>query len=291
MDFEKERGELARIHNFIRDEYPDSCIAENEKINGFDPNGIPVYEIIKECSEFFLYEILGFCGCGCPEISIEAVCDYLDIIDLRHTESDDKLNRYANFDKARQLLQEKFHAKYVSDDPMLQFMAYTLDDADLTDHGSSINGAWITDLGRMCKYVLRLRIASEDDEDSEKEDDTPKMIHTDLSTGRTQTTTYRMSAASTESEMSESCQRFIGGAKYLLNYINEQGDAPVISMPIGVLDYDGDPEAKIDEIRALWSVIVSMFGAPVDNKIQYGYINRPEIARQFLQLIIELYEV
>lgn len=290
MDFEKERRELVRIHDFIRDKYPDNWIAENEKTNGFDPDNVPIDELITECSEFFLYGILGSCGCGCPEISIEAVCDYLDIVDLRHTESDDKFNKYANFDKAKLLMQKKFHAKYVSDNPLLQFMAYTLDDAGLTDHGSSIEGAWITDLGCMCKYVLRLRIASEEAEDKEKEDDTPKMMHTDLSTGRTRTTTFPMNAGSTEPRTNETGERFLTGAKYLLGYICENSGAKAVTMPIGILDYDGDPDAKIDEIAALWSTLVAMFGRPVDGKIRFGYITDIVLAYKFLEAVISSYE-
>lgn len=157
MDFEKERKELVRIHNFIRDKYPKSCIAKNEQLNGFCPDNIVIYDLIKECSDFFLYEILGFCGCGCPETSMESVCDYLDIVDLRHTKSDDKLNRYENSIKARKLMQDKFNVRDVYSDPLLQYMAYSLDDAGLTEHGSSIDGkirfGYITDIVLAYKFL------------------------------------------------------------------------------------------------------------------------------------------
>lgn len=290
MDFEKERKELVRIHNFIRDKHPKSCIAKNEQLNGFCPDNIVIYDLIKECSDFFLYEILGFCGCGCPETSMESVCDYLDIVDLRHTKSDDKLNRYENSIKARKLMQDKFNVRDVYSDPLLQYMAYSLDDAGLTEHGSSIGGAWITDLGRMCKYTIRLRIASEESEDKEEEDDTPKMMHTDLSTGRTRTTTFPMNAGSTEPRMNETKERFLAGAKYLLGYICENSGAKAVTMPIGILDYDGDPDAKIDEIAALWSTLVAMFGRPVDGKIRFGYITDIVLAYKFLEAVISSYE-
>lgn len=35
MDFEKERKELVRIHNFIRDKYPKSCIAKTSSSTDF----------------------------------------------------------------------------------------------------------------------------------------------------------------------------------------------------------------------------------------------------------------
>lgn len=133
---------LIEIRDYIATNYPDSCIAQNDKVD-------VECELIKDVSEFFLYELIGFCGCGCKDTSAEAVYKYLRVCAFRSANCG-TIKYHESCDK----LYEAFNFKDVCDDPLLQFMAYILDDLELTEHGSSIAGAWITELGEMCMYSL-----------------------------------------------------------------------------------------------------------------------------------------
>ncbi len=137
---------LNDIRNYIIKNYPDSCIAQNDELNG--PTADP-REMLKEISEFFKHDILGFCDCGCPLSTEEAVKDYLYAVNKR-TSIDD------GWDIAETLLIKHFGVSAVSDNSLLQFMAYVIDNVGFTEHGTSINGAWIEDLGRICLYVFDL---------------------------------------------------------------------------------------------------------------------------------------
>jgi len=138
---------LRKIADYIKEHYPDSCIAYNDI-----ESNMSGCELVEEISDFFSYEIIGLCGCGCPEDTIVSIRDYLQIVnDKRNEEWETIKNKFL----------EKFGVETVYDNPLLQFMAYTLDDKGLTDHGTSIGGNWITDLGRMCLYVYDLYIESE----------------------------------------------------------------------------------------------------------------------------------
>ena len=59
-----------------------------------------------------------------------------------------------NFERTEPDFYDKFGVKYVYDDKLLLCLAYTLDAAGFTDHGSSISGAWLTDEGKMFLWLL-----------------------------------------------------------------------------------------------------------------------------------------
>ena len=69
------------------------------------------------------------------------------------------------WEAGHRLLEEKFHHGHVCDDPLLQFMAYLLDDKGLTEHGTSINGAWLTDEGEVCLEVFNMYLGLDDEEE------------------------------------------------------------------------------------------------------------------------------
>ena len=50
---------------------------------------------------------------------------------------------------------EAFGVDDIYGNPLLMVLAYAMDAAGFTDHGSSIGGAWLTDEGKMFLYVLR----------------------------------------------------------------------------------------------------------------------------------------
>lgn len=65
---------------------------------------------------------LGICGCGCPEEAYKAVHEMLKRAKTRSNMID-------------------------PDEAHVLFMAYTLDQLEFLDHGSSIYSAWLTDKG------------------------------------------------------------------------------------------------------------------------------------------------
>ena len=70
----------------------------------------------------------------------EVIRDYLEVVKAKFD---------SNID-----FEDKFGVKFVYDDKLLLCLAYTLDAAGFTDHGSSIGGAWLTDEGKMFLWLL-----------------------------------------------------------------------------------------------------------------------------------------
>ena len=91
--------------------------------------------------KWYYYEVLGWCGCGCPEIAIKTIANYLEAISLPYPESIEKLNEYFPPDG--------------DDNPLVLCLAYALDDKGFTDHGSSIYGCWPTDDGKYFLWAIR----------------------------------------------------------------------------------------------------------------------------------------
>lgn len=140
---------VKEIRNWIIEKYPDSCIAVNDKNNGPSPDDAIDDKgtncLLAEVRDFFLYEIMDFCGCGIPFTSMMDVRNYLTIVKINHEKS---------FDEGHKLTEKIFGVKCACDNSLLQFMAYTLDSYGLTEHGTSINGAWLEDLGKKCLTIL-----------------------------------------------------------------------------------------------------------------------------------------
>lgn len=79
-------------------------------------------KVFKTTKMYDLIHELGICGCGCPKEAYEAVHKML----IMYMAPDyTKIN-----------------------DPHELFMAYTLDNLEFLEHGSSIYGAWLTDKGK-----------------------------------------------------------------------------------------------------------------------------------------------
>ena len=85
---------------------------------------------------FDLYESLGICGCGCPDAAYERVYEML--VRARNREN---LIVVSNDDPA-------YGFQY--------FMAYTLDERGLIDHGFCIDNAWITSKGKAAIEFIEL---------------------------------------------------------------------------------------------------------------------------------------
>ena len=92
--------------------------------------------------KYFYYDRLRWCGCGVPEDAKKAVRDFLDA--------------YKDFDNRERKLNEYFGVQSVYDSPLLLCLAYTLDAAEFTEHGTSIGGAWLTEDGEDYLYCLEI---------------------------------------------------------------------------------------------------------------------------------------
>ena len=90
--------------------------------------------------KFYYYGILDWCGCGDPRTAIRTVKELLYAL--------------SDFTKREQRLMESFEIKSVYDDPLVLCLAYTLDSARLTEHGSSIGGAWLTEDGEYFLWAI-----------------------------------------------------------------------------------------------------------------------------------------
>lgn len=80
-----------------------------------------------------------FCGCGAPESAAARLCDLLALHPL-----------YDHRPELEQLL---------PDDGLRQLVLYTLNHFDLTEHGGSVNGGWLTDTGRAVLDALNQETA------------------------------------------------------------------------------------------------------------------------------------
>ena len=145
---------LIEIKEWIHENYEGhKTYAEN--INPEDVGKEGQNLLLEKIGDFFKYNILGLCGCGTPETTLMAIASYLKIIVLNH--DDEK----GGFIEGRKVMKKKFKVEYVTDDPLLQYMAYDLDGRGVIEHGGNINGAWISEVGEKCLYVFDLLLKIE----------------------------------------------------------------------------------------------------------------------------------
>lgn len=91
-------------------------------------------------------KVLGFCGCGDPGGTLLFVHEALQFVaDNRLREGEDWRARYA--------ASAEWWNAHGGEAPR-HLLAYLLDDKGLTEHGTSINGAWLTDKGEAFKDLL-----------------------------------------------------------------------------------------------------------------------------------------
>lgn len=114
--------DINTIKDYIIKKYPDSSLAYNYNRNYYCDE-----ELMEECENFFYYEKLCWCGCGDPDSAKKVIKEYFRAVKARRVD--------------------------VNNDLVL-CLAYTMDAAGLTDHGSSIRGAWLTDEGEMFLWLL-----------------------------------------------------------------------------------------------------------------------------------------
>ena len=140
---------LSEIAEFVVEKYPDCCMAVNNDVNkGCREDWYEEY-LIDPLMDFFSFELLDMCGCGYPEDTHELI---RKILTIRSEWQDKKIsyeeikNRYKNDVD----LDDSNNNHYGA----LQFILYILDAYGIVEHGSSIGGCWLTDLGKMYLTVL-----------------------------------------------------------------------------------------------------------------------------------------
>lgn len=84
------------------------------------------------------YDDLGMCGCGLPDEAYNLVRDLLSLAPL--------------YEESRWRLAETLTGGGAAGHIILS----SLDRASLLEHGSSLNGAWLTDKGAWCLAAMRL---------------------------------------------------------------------------------------------------------------------------------------
>ena len=98
------------------------------------------------CEDFFYYYKLEWCSCGTPLIAMACIRDYLRIVDKY---SRDKYD----CDKEKAESTARFGGS-VYENELLLCLAYALNAAGFTEHGSGIGASWLTNEGKMFLQVL-----------------------------------------------------------------------------------------------------------------------------------------
>lgn len=92
--------------------------------------------------EYYYYEQLKWCGCGDPREAIKTIGKYLRAI--KEQESEDRKMQF----------QKSFGCATIYENELLLCLAYALDAAEFTEHGSSITWPWLTDDGEYFLYAI-----------------------------------------------------------------------------------------------------------------------------------------
>lgn len=94
----------------------------------------------------FYYEVLKFCGCGCPPAIMTFLLDVLECF------VNDGIATDFFGSKGEQIFNDKFH----DPDPVfMEFMVKYLDSLGLCEHGTSWHGSWLTSKGKTYRELLR----------------------------------------------------------------------------------------------------------------------------------------
>lgn len=91
------------------------------------------------------YPILGYCGCGSPELTLQRLLKALEYCTISTEYGDTEREKY---------LQENFGTDYVSHDGLVQFLFYSLVTMGLLRHNYSLNAATLTEEGEVFYQLL-----------------------------------------------------------------------------------------------------------------------------------------
>lgn len=135
----KERKELVDIF-FDEDNISNDSLTQNYCTEMTDDE-----EFLKS----FFIEAFGFCGCGCLTMSIKFVRDVLNC----YEDEDGWGSPHLNLDKA---------IKVCGNDNITDFILHWLDSVELTEHGISVYGSWLTEKGEALRDYLKKVVKEEE---------------------------------------------------------------------------------------------------------------------------------
>lgn len=106
---------------------------------------------------YALTDIVGFCGCGCPDMAAAWLRDLLLLLDTSGASTD--------WD-ARCAGLKAHWAKVTTEEygPLFYLVMYWIGHQEWTEHGGSVGGSWLTDKGRAAIVALELLIEAEERE-------------------------------------------------------------------------------------------------------------------------------
>lgn len=141
---------LSEIAEYIVEKYPNCRMVLNNDVQLGCRDAEYEEGLITPLMDFFSNELVGLCGCGCPEQTTEMIRKVLYV-------------RYQAKERDLQYPLVKLKYKdevHIDDDDdelqggMLQFVLYMLDNKGLLEHGGNIWNCWLTELGEMYLVVL-----------------------------------------------------------------------------------------------------------------------------------------
>lgn len=111
-----------------------------------------VADMLSYFRRVFYYDVLVFCGCGCPSEALDFVLYFLNCFVDEQWKETILLDRFS--------LKECLKGFKGFDDEsgvpcVVEFMLHYLDKLELSEHGTSVYGSWLTDAGIMWREVLR----------------------------------------------------------------------------------------------------------------------------------------
>lgn len=156
------------VINYLKTYFPDSCFSRNYT----QYSSLSYDDIYEELYKTFRYEVLNWCGCGAPEEADKEVLKYLELIDNGKEPSVSIISDPVGWSKAmddkikrrEELSKKYFNCTSIYDNPLLLCLAYTMDSAGFSEHGTSIGGAWITGRGKMYRYAIQKHLKNEEND-------------------------------------------------------------------------------------------------------------------------------
>ena len=123
---------------------------QNENYQSLDEDYF--YEIDEEewLNSFFVYAF-NFCGCGCLSMSISFLKSVLECY-----VEEDGLSPHLKYDAIKKVCHD--------DDDIMDFMLHWLDAVEITEHGSSVYGSWLTEEGIALKKYIDEHWVKEEEE-------------------------------------------------------------------------------------------------------------------------------
>ena len=108
---------------------------------------IPI--LLGETGADAIRNFMGWCGCGMPEETLGFLCDVLEYFGRERAIP----FTHEAYERDKALESKAFRT---TDQALQYFIRYCLDAKDLIEHGTSIPGAWLTDIGKSILEDLRV---------------------------------------------------------------------------------------------------------------------------------------